>query len=205
MNISAYVFGALKEKNELYPDNSVTVIVNKTITLLGAESQVVIQRQGAVMYYTYVRRFDSTHWFGMGVSINGYYLKSMTDVFSLFEKLMSKIALQGIFLRYTESGITYSSRNSLSDYDGECLYWVDKVKDAFTDVVSGILPPVDFSRSKYSIKTFHHTETDSEIATTSCKFPTTVVLKPGKNASKEDLQRVSNLQALKDKLNNSTI
>lgn len=178
MNGSIYLFGSLSSGFTKYPDDGTSAVLSKLYALCKAPTQVIVHRDGNLMYYCYVRKLGGRKYIGVAVLINGHYITSLSKVFATFEKAVEKLARQGLLIRLTPEGDVVPSKGKLTDKETEIsnlLTWLDlQVKENWE---ADALPPVNYSEAKDSIKDFASTDNLQEKIRATYTYGYTIIYK----------------------------
>ena len=144
MNSSAYVFGNLGGGFTQYPEDYAHEIYEEFQLKAEAPSQVIIHRDKSIMYYGYIRKLDKEgQYIGLCVLLNGVMLSKMANLFAVFEKVVSEMVRIVTYLRE------------------EVIHW---------ESTATKLPPISYSISNDSSRTFSITDKDEEIVEASAKY-----------------------------------
>ncbi len=153
MNSSAYVFGNLGGGFTQYPEDYAHEIYEEFQLKAEAPSQVIIHRDKSIMYYGYIRKLDKEgQYIGLCVLLNGVMLSKMANLFAVFEKVVSEMVSQGEIIKM-ERIVTYLRE--------EVIHW---------ESTATKLPPISYSISNDSSRTFSITDKDEEIVEASAKY-----------------------------------
>ena len=90
--MTSYIFGKFIGGYTQYPVDSQSNVFQQVIANAKAETQVVIHRDGNLMYYCYLRKFEVDKCIGFCVLLNGTYVENVFQAFHVFEELITKIA-----------------------------------------------------------------------------------------------------------------
>lgn len=90
MNCSAYLFTATSGQHEQYPNDSAAPLFQRLASLATEPEQLVIHREGELIFYAYIRLLEpaSREYFGFSLVING------EQIIGQFEQLMEFYDLQ---------------------------------------------------------------------------------------------------------------
>ena len=113
MNSTVYIFGELYFGYTQYPEDSSSYVLKTLYRHCKAPTQIVIHRDGSLMYYCYIRKLDKDKYLGFCIAVNGYYLSKIDILFSLFENTMEKVASQGVIIHFSEEGTLTTSIGTL--------------------------------------------------------------------------------------------
>lgn len=104
MNATTYLFGEFNSGYVQYPDDYTSGIFCKFYENAKSITQLVIHRDGNLMYYGYIRKLEQEHYIGLCVVLNGLLLTRIDGLFSLFEKVISKLIISGQLIHFNEQG-----------------------------------------------------------------------------------------------------
>lgn len=119
MNSTAYIFGNFGTGYTQYPDDSQSSVL-MTASAEG-DSCISIRREGSMSWCIYRRNLSDGRFIGLAVGFNGVCCTSIKDMFSIFETVVTGLALEGRLIGFAENGalIPLVSRLSLSRQDVE--------------------------------------------------------------------------------------
>lgn len=179
MNYSTYIFGVLSSGYSQYPDDSCSELYQRIFQECTATSQIIIHRDGNLMYYVYLRKINKKRHIGLAVIINGYFLSKINLLFSIFEKGIEKLVEKGVIISFTKDGELTSTLSSLWEEKGESWLFINWLRHRFDSVQLGEkrLPPLDYGISIESRTFFSLADNNSEIVKASYRFGFTFVLK----------------------------
>ena len=164
-----------------------------------AETQVVIHRDGNLMYYCYLRKFEVDKCIGFCVLLNGTYVENVFQAFHVFEELITKITYRGNLLYFDEKGNLTSNLHQLYKQTEEIKLVDVELQTAFSELLKKqpLLPPTDFSVASHT-STINSIDDDlKEVVHSSLTFGYTYVLKENDfntqkmNAYRSTLKRLS--------------
>lgn len=173
MNSSAYIFGNLGGGFTQYPEDYAHEIYEEFQLKAEAPSQVIIHRDKSIMYYGYVRKLDRDgQYIGLCVLLNGVMLSKMASLFSVFEKVVSEMVSQGELIKMDENGDIIGVAERLDDKQQEVERIVTYLREEVIhwESTATKLPPISYSISNDSCRTFSITDMDEEIVEASAKY-----------------------------------
>ena len=173
MNNSVYVFGNLGVGYTQYPEDYAHEIYEEFQLKAEAPSQVIIHRDKSIMYYGYVRKLDRDgQYIGLCVLLNGVMLSKMASLFSVFEKVVSEMVSQGELIKMDENGDIIGVAERLDDKQQEVERIVTYLREEVIhwESTATKLPPISYSISNDSYRTFSITDKDEEIVEASAKY-----------------------------------
>ncbi len=84
---------------------------------LCADSQIIVQRQPTLVYYTYLHRLNERNsFFGVSVLVNGVETSSFKSLFRLFERIFQRIVSDDIVLTISAQGDITNKEIQLSPF-----------------------------------------------------------------------------------------
>ena len=156
MNATVYLFGEFNSGYTQYPDDDTSVIFRQFHENAKSTTQIVIHRDGNLMYYGYIRKLEHERYIGLCVVLNGLLLTRIDGLFSLFENTISGLVTRGQLIHYNEQGdiITYVEKLYMNKEEVDLLN--ESLCAGFNRFAGNIttLPVISFSISKNSIKNF---------------------------------------------------
>lgn len=154
MNYSIYIFGKLSSGYTQYPEDSSSIVLKNIYSYCKAPAQIVIHRDGNLMYYCYIRKLGNSRYLGFCIVINGYYLSKIDGLFSLFENTIEKIVTQGVIIHFSEDGTLTTSIDNLRSEEEEVESLIENLRMGFEGFskISKLLPQTDYAIAKDSIK-----------------------------------------------------
>ena len=173
MNSSAYVFGNLGEGYTQYPEDYAHEIYEEFQAKADAPSQVIIHRDKGIMYYGYVRKLDKDgQYIGLCVLLNGVMLSKMANLFAVFEKVVSELVSQGELIKMDDNGDIIGVAGRLEEKHQEVERIVTYLREEVIhwESTATKLPPISYSISNDSYRTFSITDKDEEIVEASAKY-----------------------------------
>lgn len=165
MNVSVYLFGEFNSGYSQYPDDYTSSIFQKFSANVKSTTQIAIHRDGNLMYYGYIRKFQQDKYIGLCVVLNGLMLKRIDGLFSLFENTIFNLATNGKLVHFNEQVdlVTSVERLNWNREDIELL--TEFLRAGFSrlehDCTS--LPAVSYGTSKDSCKEFVVDDDQDEI------------------------------------------
>ena len=173
MNSSAYVFGNLGEDYTQYPEDYAHKIYEEFQAKADAPSQVIIHRDKSIMYYGYVRKLDKDgQYIGLCVLLNGVMLSKMANLFAVFEKVVSELVSQGELIKMDDNGDIIGVAGRLEEKHQEVERIVTYLREEVIhwESTATKLPPISYSISNDSSRTFSIIDKDEEIVEASAKY-----------------------------------
>ena len=179
MNCNVYIFGELSLGYTQYPEDSSSHILKKIYSFCKAPTQIAIRRDASMMYYCYIRKLNDNKYFGLSIAVNGYYISRVDELFSLFEDTIEKIAQQGSFIHFTKDGSFTTSTTILKNEEEEIDTLSENLRRDFEALGSStnILPQVDYTVAKDSVKEFNALDDKRDIVRASYTYGYTFIYK----------------------------
>lgn len=179
MNCSVYLFGELSSGYTQYPEDSSSGILKSLHKLCKAPTQVVIHRDGSMIYYNYIRKLHDNKYIGLCIAVNGYYISVIEDLFTLFENTIENMARQGVFVHFAEDGTLTTSLKALKKEENEIFVVIETLRRGFESLgdTSDILPRTDYTLAKDSIKEFSISDDKHSIVRASYSYGFTCIYK----------------------------
>lgn len=179
MNCSVYFFGELSSGYTQYPEDSSSHVLKKIYPFCKAPTQIAIRRDASMMYYCYIRKLNDNKYFGLSIAVNGYYISRVNELFSLFENIIEKIAQQGSFIHFAKDGSLTTSTTILKNEEEEIDTLSENLRRGFEALGSStnILPQVDYTVAKDSVKEFNALDDKNDIVRASYTYGYTFIYK----------------------------
>ena len=198
MNCNVYIFGELSSGYTQYPEDSSSHVLKNIYPFCKAPTQIAIRRDASMMYYCYIRKLNDNKYFGLSIAVNGYYISRVDELFSLFENTIEKIAQQGSFIHFAKDGSLTTSTTILKDEEEEIDTLSENLRRGFEKLDSSLLPPVDYTVSKDSVKEFNALDDKQDIVRASYTYGYTFIYKD----KDYDTVRVKSYRSVLSQLNN---
>lgn len=117
MNHTVYLFGDLGSGYTQFPDDYTKQFIQVQSTGLESITQIVLHREGNLVFYTYYRKFLSKgnqgcH-IGFSVCFNSVYCTDINELFRIFENSITEMAITGNIIEYSNDGDIIASTNTL--------------------------------------------------------------------------------------------
>lgn len=167
-NISTYVLAQSSNTYTQYIADASEERFKVALTLCDSPSQLLIQREGNLMYYLYVRQHSSQERFGLCVVANGMMATDLERVFEVFEQSYESIVLKGKILDLDKSGNVFIASYNFAQVASE----IDAIRHKLQEGLMGIsgnipLPPPNYASSYTDRRMFTlATLTDEQLAQT---------------------------------------
>lgn len=179
MNCNVYIFGELSSGYTQYPEDSSSHILSNIYQLCKAPTQIAIRRDASMMYYCYIRKLNENKYLGLCIAVNGYYISRIDELFSLFEATIEKLAQQGSFIHFANDGSLTTSTAVLKQEEEEIDTLAENLRREFETLgnYTNILPPVDYTVAKDSVKEFNALDDKRDIIRASYTYGYTFLYK----------------------------
>ena len=166
MNATVYIFGNFSNGYAQYPVDYTEVVFQKFLQNATSESQIAVHRDSDLMYYGYVRKLNKNEAIGCCTVINGLLLTDFTKLYSVYERLVEQLAVNGDFIQIANNGeLKASDIGCLAN----CQDQIDEISiqlrnefDRLTPSFKG-LPPQSFSTAKDSVRNYSITDNPDTI------------------------------------------
>lgn len=180
MNSSVYVFGELKGGYTQFPEDSSRKTFQRFISETKSKTQIAIHRDGNIMYYGYIRKLENSKCIGLSLALNSAFFTDINKLFTLFEATIENLILDGSIIGYSEKGEVIANVSQLflvKDKIEQISYRLRGGANALAAYTTN-LPPVDYSISSDSTKSFFTTDPTQDILRSSVKNGYTYIYKP---------------------------
>lgn len=156
MNISVYLFGEFNVGYSQYPNDYAKTIFESFAKEARATTQITIHREGDLMYYGYIRKMENTKYLGLCMVVNGKYITQLDELFTIYEQIIESMVRNGYLIHYNDKGEITSKVEQLYENREEIELITSSLQVAFDRLEgsSGILPAVNYSVAKDSVKIF---------------------------------------------------
>lgn len=165
INCSAYIFGDLGSGYTQYPDDYSRDIFKTFYQHSKARTQIIVHRDGDLMYYGYVRKIEESHYVGLCVVVNGEYLSRIVGLSSIYEGVIETMVRNGYLIHFNDNGeivskvdYLYENREEIEAINTSLLMSFERLESDFRK-----LPPINYSIPKDTIKSFSFQESTDDI------------------------------------------
>lgn len=179
MNISVYLFGQFSVGYSQYPDDYARTIFESFAKYAQATTQIVVHREGDLMYYGYIRKLESCEYLGLCVVVNGKYITRLEGLFAIYEQVIESMVRNGYLIHYGEKGEIvsqigrlYENREEIDLITSNLLVAFDRLEDC-----SKKLPAINYGVAKDSVKSFSIQDDEQEIIRSSYTNSNTFIYK----------------------------
>ena len=182
MNSTIYIFGAFENGFSQHPSDYASQILQHGISLTEAPTALVAHRDGALMYYSYIRRLETPgkhHYIGFCTVLNGIALPCAHDLIGIYERLMVNLIKLGRLVRLDDAGRVVPAVKSLKGQEQVLA----SVKTYITRSLNQLeknqqrLPPANFAVSDTHVERFGPDAAEADIAAAANKGGYVVVAK----------------------------
>lgn len=165
MNSTVYIFGNLSSGYTQYPDDYTKKIFLFIQDKAKAVSQIIVHREGQLMYYTYIRKLEDKQYVGLCVLLNNLMITKFGAIFYLFENAITKMATNGFIIKFDESGNLVPNVSRLYENQEELEFVSQILKAGFNnqESTSQKLPPINFGIKADSISEFSFEDSAEDI------------------------------------------
>lgn len=155
MNASIYVFGKFNNGYSQYPDDYTSSIFETFHKHAKSVTQLSIHREGNLVYYGYIRKLEEKNYIGFCIVLNGLLVTQINQLFSLYEYLTTNLVSKGYLIHFNNQGDIITNVEKLYLNQEEISQLQNSIRFNLQKLDYTVLPPVDYSKSKDSIKDFH--------------------------------------------------
>lgn len=155
MNASIYVFGKFNNGYSQYPDDYTSSIFETFHKHAKSVTQLSIHREGNLVYYGYIRKLEEKNYIGFCIVLNGLLVTQINHLFSLYEYLTTNLVSKGYLIHFNNQGDIITNVEKLYLNQEEISQLQNSIRFNLQKLDYTVLPPVDYSKSKDSIKDFH--------------------------------------------------
>ena len=204
MNSSFYIFGRFNGKEEQYPVD----YTKELFQLLPqrhhfTHSQLVIHRDGKLMYYCYMRKLEQENYLGFCLLLNDAMITEFSALFELFDHAVTQLALNGEIIKISDQGEIVSNTESLLTNQQAIKQTASSLTTQLSPLVAAkkTLPAQTYSVSKDETKTFMLTANTTWIAESSLSNAYTIITKEDNSSNLDSYQQtIKRLQKEKEAL-----
>jgi len=197
MNVTVYLFGEFNNGYTQYPDDYTKTIFQKFYSNAKSATQITIHREGNLMYYGYIRKLELNRYIGFCVVINGLILTRLEGLFSLFENTIFALVSNGQLIHFNEQG-NIVTKLYINREEIDLLTQLFRAGFHHFQNTVKPLPPINYSISQDTIKSFAIDNDIDEIIKSSYTFGYTYIFKSKDfntsqlNSFKEVLENLNN-------------
>ena len=204
MDVDLYLFGDFGNGYTQYIDDNTRVKFKSFVEKAKAKSQLIINRDDALIYYTYIRRLHSegssnVKYIGISYVLNTHFIQDIDGLFEILEGAVTTIASRGVILKYLPSGQVTTNVEKIYQAKAEFAHisaYLKSELDAFMVDKKCKLPTLDFSINTSELKTFKFTDPREDIIKSISTFPTVYIYKDQNYENEESKSFSSTLSKL---------
>ena len=204
MNSSFYIFGRFNGKEEQYPvDYTKELFQSLPQRHHFTHSQLVIHRDGKLMYYCYMRKLDQENYLGFCLLLNDAMITEFPALFELFDHAVTQLALNGEIIKISDRGEIVSNTESLLTNQQAIKQTASSLFAQLSPLVAAkkTLPAQNYSVSKDETKTFMLTANASWIVESSLTNAYTIITKEDNSSNLDSYQQtIKRLQKEREEL-----
>lgn len=163
MNASIYVFGKFNNGYSQFPDDYSSSIFETFHKQAKSVTQLSIHREGNLMYYGYIRKLEDNNYIGFCTVLNGLMITQTNQLFSLYENLITNLVTKGYLIHFNNQGDIVTNVEKLYLNQEEIAQLQNSIRFNLQKIDYTVLPPVNYGKSKDSIKDFHISENIEDI------------------------------------------
>ena len=168
MSSTVYVFGNLSDGYTQYPTDSSQDIFKLEVSRASAPAQLVVHRDGNMMYYSYILSFGKYH-IGFCTLNNGVAMFDFVKIVEIYKNLVERLVERGYIIGLDENGELRPLTSRLYLNLDELGYITDTLTEASDQLKYTKLPPVDYSKSCDSIAELALSDGNALISQTAAK------------------------------------
>ena len=204
MNSSFYIFGRFNGKEEQYPIDYTKELFQSLLQRHHyTHSQLVIHRDGKLMYYCYMRKLEQENYLGFCLLLNDAMITEFTALFELFDHAVTQLALNGEIIKISDQGEIVSNTDSLLANQQAIKQTASSLTTQLSPLVATkkTLPAQTYSSSQDDTKTFMLNANASWIAESSLTNAYTIITKEDNSSNLDSYQQtIKRLQKEKEAL-----
>ncbi|MBQ0164882.1 MAG: hypothetical protein KBS75_06760 [Bacteroidales bacterium] len=188
MNLSSYLFGVYADSYEQYPDDYTSKILKRFSDLSHPPAQLIIHREGDLMYYGYTRMLGEEHHVGLCAVLNGVAITDVQRLFGAFERVVETMASRQSFICVKKKGELCSKLCQLRADRAEVTHTMELLKSCLENMDDATvnLPAMDTETVKDDVHRFCAEDDEAEILKYSLAPGYTVVWKQDKVVRKRN-------------------
>lgn len=180
MNSNVYVFGKFGKEYTQYPNDYTKDVYQKFLYGASAQSQMIIHRDGDLMYYGYIRHLDTAgHFIGFSVVLNGVMVCNTDVLFEIFEFAVSELISRNEILTLSYDNVLLPCIEQLSEKAEEVERISVIIQDQLVELESDMsrLPTATVGPASNSYIKYKYGDDVSVIAKSSMQYGFTYVYK----------------------------
>ncbi len=180
MNSRIYIFGNLENGYTQYPEDYTSEIFRNFYKQTTRKSQIIIHREGNLMYYGYIRTLNpDSQYIGFCIVVNGIMFSNIANLFLVFENAVSDMVSRGNILLLDDNGDLIPKTNSLNQHEKEIKRTAAIIGVDVSELENSAkkLPPVSLNSTKDESISFSVSDKNDDIVEASAKCGYTCVFK----------------------------
>jgi hypothetical protein len=191
-----YFFGNLGNGLTQYPGDYSAAIFKEIVNQDENEEQIIVYRNGNLLYYCYLRRFSEGHrTLGICIAYDKV-CRRMDSLFAIFSTMFEDLVEKGIVLRINDKGKliidTTDLVSEMNELDARCRILADK----FLKIGFEVLPPVNLSISNVLVARHSLEDNQNELLFSLSQYSHVYITRKDK-----ELHRVTAVSSLIDAKN----
>ena len=198
MNSTFYIFGKFNGSYAQFPvDYTQDIFQQLPNRSSFSNTQLVIHRDGNLMYYCYMRKLEQDNFIGFCLLLNDAMIEEIPALFDLFDNGISHLALSGEIVKINDNGdivsntdSLLSNRQTIKRLSFSMARDLNKMED-----VKKKLPPLSYSNSAGEVKRFSFDYDQSTLLKSSYTFAYTYITKD------DDLENLDSYRGTIKRLN----
>lgn len=178
--MAVYLFGEFCNGYTQYPDDESSKVFQKLLSVVKANTQIVIRRDGNLMYYAYIRKLSKRRQYcGICIVEAGQYYTDVNGLFPVFEECIEQMAYRGRIIHFDANGNLHTQVSKLHMQSQDVFLASSGLSNSLRDSapMAQQLPLVNYAVSTDSVNYCSSDDEPDAIAYSSYTFGTTVVLK----------------------------
>ena len=180
MNSTFYIFGKFNESYAQFPVDYTQEIFQRLPNRSSfANTQLVIHRDGNLMYYSYMRKLEQENYIGFCLLLNDAMITEIPALFELFDNDISHLALSGEIVKINDNGDIVSNTDSLLSN----RQTIQRLSVSMTTDLNKLerskrkLPPLSYGTTAGEVKRFSFDDDESTLARASYTYAYTYITK----------------------------
>ena len=180
MNSTFYLFGKFNGNYAQFPVDYTQEIFRQLANRSSfANTQLVIHREGNLMYYSYMRKLEQENYIGFCLLLNDTMIMEIPALFDLFDNGISHLALNGEIVKINDNGDIVSNTDSLLSN----RQTIQRLSVSMTTDLNKLegskrkLPPLSYGTSAGEVKRFSFDDDESTLARASYTYAYTYISK----------------------------
>lgn len=165
MNLSIYLFGVYVNSYQQYPNDYTRKMFKQFSALSFPPTQLIIHREGDLMYYGYTRMLGKEHHVGLCAVVNGVAITDVQRLFGVFEGVVETMAYRQSLICVNEKGELCSKLRKLREDMAEVDLTVELLKSCLENMDDATvnLPALDTETGKDDVHRFSAEDDEAEI------------------------------------------